>query len=347
MILLALLGAPVLPLLIGARRGGERTAALAAQDAGSPSGSPSPSAPAAPATGTLADDPRETGRVRALVEALADPSFAVRERSTQELLAVGESALPELRRGLESQDPELRRRAQSVIDEIARRSEQADGEARGGLGRRLRDLPELADPAFDEAVRRLDEVFERFDRSFVPVDPRFPDSLFEHPEVADLERRLAEMRDRLHRRLLSFPDFDPFAPGEGNTPEVDGFGSGNSRIQIWRDGEKVFDSSRDTSFAEAPLLGVVVESLHPSLRAHLPIPEGQGVLVADVAPGSRAEAAGLRVHDILLTAGGTPIEDAVSLRNLLRDAAGRKLEIGFIRSGTPSRLEVDLADAAK
>jgi len=267
----------------------------------------------------------------------------VRERSTRELLAAGESALPELRRGLASEDPELRRRAQSILDEIARRAAQPESEKEPGLGRRLLDLPELADPAFDEAVRRLDEVFRRFERSHSPSDPSRLDSFFPADDLAEIERRLDELRQGWHRRFQSFPEFDPFSPfGEG-----EGFGSGSSRVQIWRDGEKVFDSSRETSFAEAPLLGVVVESIHPSLRSHLPIPEGQGVLIADIAPGSRAESAGLQVHDILLTAGGTPIADAISLRKLLRESAGLRIELGILRSGSPILLNIDLAESAK
>jgi len=347
-IIIALFGAPVFPVIISAIRSGDPASALAAQDSsGQP---PSPAPPTEPAARPVGDEAEAAARLRALVDGLADPSFAVRERSTRELLAAGEDALPELRRGLDSQDPELRRRAEGLIDEIARRSAPPGGAAGSGLDRSLRDLPERADPAFEAAVKRLDEIFRRFDRSFLADDPHFPESILERPELAELERRIAEMRERLGRGLPSFPELDPFAPfGPGESPfsGEDAFGAGRSRIQIWRDGEKVLDRSSETSFADAPLLGVVVESLHPAFRAHLPIPEGQGVLISGVAPGSRAERTGLLVHDILLTAGGTPIGDAVSLRRALGEASGEEIELGILRGGEPSRLLVDLAGASK
>lgn len=343
-VLFALLGAPVLPLPLGASADEDVPRPLAPDE---PSSSPPATEP-----GATADDPAPDeaarARYRALVDALADPSYTVRERSTRDLVAAGEPALPELRRGLDSQDPELRRRAQSIIDEISRLA--AAKEEEPGPGRRLLDLPELADPAFDEAVRRLDEIFRRFDPAHTPGEALRRDRSFPGGELAEIERRLAELRAQFQRRFPRLPDLDRstlLGGAEDAFSAIDGFGAGSSRIQIWRDGQKVFDSSRDASFAEAPALGVVVESLHPSLRAHLPIPEGQGVLVADIAPGSRAESAGLRVHDILLTVDGTPIADAISLRKLLREATAARIELGILREGSPSTLQIEFAARAR
>jgi hypothetical protein len=346
-IIFALLGAPVLPLLLGSNRGDLSTAAADEPASGHPRGTP----PAPPAERDAAqDDAAATARLHVLIDSLADPSYGVREHSTRELLAAGERALPELRRRLDSEDSELRRRARSIIDEIARRAAQPDHAADPGLGRRLLDLPELADPAFEEAVRRLDEMLRRFDRSLSPTHSSRPDPFFDGEEWSEIERQISDLREAWRRRLPSLSGFDPlehFGGGEGTSSPEDGFGTGRSRVQIWRDGEKVVDSSREIHFAEAPVLGVVVESLHSSLRAHLPVPEGQGVLVAEIVPGSRAESAGLHLHDILLTAGGVPIADAISLRNLLGESAGQRIELGFLRGGSPSRIDIDLTGTAK
>ncbi|MBT3377088.1 MAG: PDZ domain-containing protein [Lentisphaerae bacterium] len=46
-------------------------------------------------------------------------------------------------------------------------------------------------------------------------------------------------------------------------------------------------------------LGVAIQELPDSLRTHLSLPDGVGLLVAEVVPDSPAEKAGLRKHDII------------------------------------------------
>lgn len=354
-ILFGLFGAPVLPLALAAPGAEDSSAAVASRsDGGAPqvpavTGDTKQDPPAPASPGGQPSEAASNDRLRRLVDSLGDSSYAIRESATKELVAAGEAALPELRRGLESADPEVRRRAGSVIDRIAARAAVPEGEREDGLRRRLRDLPELADPAFEEAMRRFEEMFRRFDRPFPPSLPG-RDELFGGSDLAELEKRIAELREEMQRRFQSFPEIDPLGLfEEGSEPFSfgEGAGSGSSRVQIWRDGEKVFDSASNTSFAEASQLGVVVESVHPSLRAHLPVPEGQGVIIADIAPGSRAERAGLQVHDILLTAAGTPIADAIALRTLLRDASGPGIELGLLRRGAAITVNVPLAEPGK
>ncbi len=54
----------------------------------------------------------------AKVQGLAHPRYAVREKSTRELLAAGEPALKALRAACLSDDPELRRRAEAIAEKI-------------------------------------------------------------------------------------------------------------------------------------------------------------------------------------------------------------------------------------
>jgi S1-C subfamily serine protease len=59
-----------------------------------------------------------------------------------------------------------------------------------------------------------------------------------------------------------------------------------------------------------------------------------GLLVHQAVPGSPAERAGLRVGDLLLTAGGKPVTVAQDLQRLMfADAIGRPLQITVMRNG--------------
>lgn len=54
----------------------------------------------------------------------------------------------------------------------------------------------------------------------------------------------------------------------------------------------------------SPLAGLTTAPVPPLLRGHIVLPEGVGLVVRTVASGSRAERAGLRVHDVLVSLDG-------------------------------------------
>jgi hypothetical protein len=58
-------------------------------------------------------------KLRALVKRLGDDSFEVREKATQDLIALGSPALPELRRASKDEDAEVAARARRCLDKIA------------------------------------------------------------------------------------------------------------------------------------------------------------------------------------------------------------------------------------
>ena len=59
-----------------------------------------------------------------------------------------------------------------------------------------------------------------------------------------------------------------------------------------------------------------------------------GLRVVEVVPGGPAARAGLRAGDLLLTAGGKPVETAQDLQRLMfSDAIGRPLAITVMRNG--------------
>lgn len=78
-------------------------------------------------------------------------------------------------------------------------------------------------------------------------------------------------------------------------------------------------------------LGVVIQDLTPDLADAFSIEHGQrGVLIAQVQPESAAARAGIQAGDIVISAGGRPVESAAELRN----------EIGAMRIGDTIRLTV-------
>ena len=333
---LALSGAPVLPFLLGATLHAD------------------PQVGAQP--DSTSDDPQlrtshtQDPQIREWVERLADPSYRTRSEASRELLRLGDRALPALREGLGSEDPELRSRAQTLIDAIARREV--------GSSKTELDRPPGTGAA-SGTLRHLDEWFEQLDRDLrTPL--RLQERLEERLPLDELDRRMEELRERMLEGFRHLPAVErewrleewPFSGWPGRLLE-EGLESGSSRVQIWQGGEKVFDSSRDVHYAEIPTLGVVLESIHPSLRSHLDLPEGQGMIVASViadGPGAGGAAESrLEEHDIILTVGGEPLTDAVSLRRVLSESATpssaprQSVELGIIRRGESHTLSVPLS----
>jgi serine protease DegQ len=77
-------------------------------------------------------------------------------------------------------------------------------------------------------------------------------------------------------------------------------------------------------------LGVTVQDVTPDVAGELGLDPGRGALVAEVEPGSSADAAGLRRGDVILAVDGRPVGGSSQLRN----------RIGLLRLGAPVELTV-------
>ena len=75
------------------------------------------------------------------------------------------------------------------------------------------------------------------------------------------------------------------------------------------------------------------ESLPDSLRAQLELPEGQGVLVEDVMPESPAAQAGLKKHDVIISAGDKTLSNPQDLVDAVAEAKENELSLQFMRAG--------------
>jgi serine protease Do len=79
-------------------------------------------------------------------------------------------------------------------------------------------------------------------------------------------------------------------------------------------------------------IGLEVQAISPGLAAGLKLPADWGVIVSDVAPGSPAEASGLKVQDIITSIDGRSADNLPSVASLvLMRQGGEKINLGVLR----------------
>src|SRR6185437_1179128 len=88
-------------------------------------------------------------------------------------------------------------------------------------------------------------------------------------------------------------------------------------------------------------LGVKVERVALKAAADAKLPDGRGVLVAEVIPGTAAEKAGLKDGDILLEFAGKPVSDDPRefVRMVQKMKAGAKVDIAYVRGGKKAEIK--------
>lgn len=98
-------------------------------------------------------------------------------------------------------------------------------------------------------------------------------------------------------------------------------------------------------------IGVAIEPApgltRKTLRAQLGLPEGQGLVVVNVMPESPGAEAGLKQHDVLLTANGKPLGELPDLIAAIDEAKGEPLALGLIRAGKATKIVVTPAKRPK
>lgn len=122
------------------------------------------------------------------------------------------------------------------------------------------------------------------------------------------------------------------------------FGASSSGAQEEREHE-----DRDFTFAWHSIgrgfIGVQLLPLTPELRRHFGVPEDIGVLVSRVEDGGPAEAAGIRVGDILSAVDGLTVDGTRTLSRLIREKEdGDTVTIELYRSGALESYPVTIAE---
>jgi serine protease Do len=94
-------------------------------------------------------------------------------------------------------------------------------------------------------------------------------------------------------------------------------------------------------------IGISLQAITPSLGAGLKLPEAAGVIVSDVAPGSPADIAGLKVQDIVTSIDGSPAVNLPSLETrLFMRRGGEKIKLGIQRGAEKLSFDVLVVEAS-
>lgn len=80
-------------------------------------------------------------------------------------------------------------------------------------------------------------------------------------------------------------------------------------------------------------IGAMCASADATLRHQLGLGEGVGLVVARVMPGSPADRAGLKVHDVVVAIDGAPVGDLAALMKAVESAGAEGLKLEIIRVG--------------
>ena len=109
----------------------------------------------------------------------------------------------------------------------------------------------------------------------------------------------------------------------------------------------VFDQIRKTGRVRRGEIGVRAQTVTPTLAAGLGLKRDQGVVLADVAPGSPADKSGLSVGDIVLSLDGKPMENGRQFHvNLYRREVGETVRLEVLRGDKPTTVTVPVAERA-
>jgi serine protease Do/serine protease DegQ len=92
-------------------------------------------------------------------------------------------------------------------------------------------------------------------------------------------------------------------------------------------------------------LGLVAQDLTPELAHAFGMQQRRGAVVAQVAPGSAAETAGLQPGDVIVALNERPVGGSGDLRNIVGLLhVGTRVRLDVLRKGRPLTLHVEIAD---
>ena len=92
-------------------------------------------------------------------------------------------------------------------------------------------------------------------------------------------------------------------------------------------------------------LGIGIQPLTPELAKSFGVSADEGILVNQVMPKSPAEAAGLKVGDLILSLDGKPLKDARQMQRLVAEAEiGKTVEVVVLRDKTKRALKVQVGE---
>jgi serine protease Do len=107
----------------------------------------------------------------------------------------------------------------------------------------------------------------------------------------------------------------------------------------------VYGQIRTEGHVHRGQIGVYLRTISPELVQGLHLPVNHGVLLEDVAPGSPADKAGLKVGDIVISVAGKPVDNVRQFAlDLYTYKIGQKAEIGVLRNGKETTASVPVVE---
>src|SRR5208282_4923008 len=109
-----------------------------------------------------------------------------------------------------------------------------------------------------------------------------------------------------------------------------------------------------------PVLGIDAEDLSGQLGSYFGAPDGQGILVRELMPGTPAEKAGLKAGDVILRVDGKRVKNSEELRSALREKSAKAgeeadsdktpvpaVDLTILRAGKETTVRVELQSPAR
>jgi S1-C subfamily serine protease len=92
-----------------------------------------------------------------------------------------------------------------------------------------------------------------------------------------------------------------------------------------------------------PRLGIDAEDISGQLGSYFGAPDGEGILVRDVNPGSAAEKAGVKAGDVITSLNGERVHGLSELRSKMSAAPeGKPAKLGILRNKSALALHVEI-----
>ncbi|HIG04611.1 MAG TPA: PDZ domain-containing protein [Planctomycetes bacterium] len=283
---------------------------------------------------SLERDSALSARIDRWIRDLAADSWRDRQIASESLIAAGEPVRAAVKHALTSDDPEVRAQAQSILTALSLKKQASSTAQDGTLEQKLRRTTSAGSVTIEVGGQPID-----FERPRSPVPLPFPGGRDPFEGIRRAEQQMKRMEEQMFRRFPMVRSRNPLEIGAldprwGAGPGRDW--SSSSQVRITRNGQVILESHSSGGSTSIEPLGLTLEELPSSLRAHLPLLAGGGVIVSSVRDGSLAQAAGWQTHDILTAIDGTPIASLeVAQNQLFRLQDKNDLPIEIVRQGSP------------
>jgi hypothetical protein len=314
--------------------------------------------------------------VKALIQKLGSADFAERKKAEEDILSLGEKALPALQAAAKGhEDAHVRYEAERLMHRLALMSEpQAEKElaekpARDPFAETERQMNELLKQleergmmdweAFERWRENMRRQFGQKSRGLVGgVKSGISDNgreRIEYEQSQDGSLKIKITREGVTEEFAA-KSLDELKETQPEVYKLVGPLLGSVRIEWGPMPDSLLRRlPRPAGGAPRPRpgvrpglpvtpqaafrLGVWTGEVSAPLRAHLKLPQGVGVLVEDVVPGSFAAQIGLEAFDVIRTVQGEKVGCAEDIRKVVGSVAqGEQVLLDIIRKGEPLKL---------